>query len=162
MRKLLHGSLLLLAALACVPAVSQAADRAAYSASKESRVMTLLNGIRHEHGLSKLTGSIALRNAARSHTADMLARGYFEHSSGSESFDKRIHRFLKSPLVGENIAWGTGAYGTAEGLVNLWMHSPAHRHIILMGDLHRVGLGIATGRYRGTVGAVMATADFSS
>jgi uncharacterized protein YkwD len=162
MRKILPGSLPVLVALVCAPAVSQAADRAAYSASTESRVVTLLNGIRHEHGLSKLTGSTALRNAARSHSADMLRRGYFEHNSGNESFDKRIHRFLKSPLVGENIAWGTGSYGTAEGLVNLWMHSRAHRHIILMSDLHRVGLGIATGRYRGTAGAVMATADFSS
>jgi uncharacterized protein YkwD len=162
MRKTLHGSLFLLVALPCLPAVSQAANRAAYSASTESRVITLLNGIRHEHGLSKLTGSIALRNAARSHSSDMLARGYFEHDSRNESFDKRIRRFLKSPLVGEDIAWGTGSYGTAEGLVGLWMHSSAHRHIILMGHLHRVGLGIATGRYRGTPGAVMATADFSS
>jgi uncharacterized protein YkwD len=162
MRKILHGSLFVLVALVCVPAVSQAATRSAYSASTESRVVTLLNGIRHEHGLGKLTGSIALRNAARSHSSDMLKRGYFEHNSPNESFDKRINRFLRSPLVGENIAWGTGSYGTAEGIVSLWMHSPTHRHIILTRDLHRVGLGIATGRYRGTPGAVMATADFSS
>ena len=64
--------------------------------------------------------------------------------------------------MGENIAWGTGSYGTAEGIVSLWMHSPTHRHVILLRDLHRVGLGIATGRYQGTPGAVMATADFSS
>jgi hypothetical protein len=42
------------------------------------------------------------------------------------------------------------------------MHSPPHRHIILMGSLHRVGLGIATGSFEGSRGAVMATADFSS
>jgi uncharacterized protein YkwD len=162
MRKILQSSLFLLVALVCLPAVSQASTRSAYSASTEGQVVALLNAIRHEHGLGTLTSSTALRKAARSHSSDMLARGYFEHNSPHETFDVRIRRFLKSPLVGENIAWGTGSYGTAEGIVNLWMHSPPHRHIILMGSLHRVGLGIATGNFKGSRGAVMATADFSS
>jgi uncharacterized protein YkwD len=162
-RKILHGcSFLLPVVVACVPAVSQASTRSAYSASTESRVLVLLNGIRHEHGLSRLTGSRALRNAARSHSSDMLKRGYFEHNSPNEAFDVRIRRYLKSPLVGENIAWGTGSYGTAEGIVKLWMHSAPHRRIILMRSLHRVGLGIATGSFEGSHGAVMTTADFSS
>jgi uncharacterized protein YkwD len=162
MRKILQSSLLLLVALVCVPAVSQASTRSAYSASTESQVLHLLNGIRHEHGLSTLAGSTALRSAAREHSADMLKLGYFEHNSPNEAFDKRIHRFLKSSLVGEDIAWGTGSYGTAEGIVSLWMHSPSHRHIILMSDLHRVGLGVAKGSFQDTPGVVMATADFSS
>ena len=162
MRKILQSSLLVLVVLVCVPAVSQASTRSAYSGSTERRVLMLLNDIRHEHGLSPLAGSTALRGAAREHSADMLARGYFEHNSPSEAFDKRIRRFLKSPLVGENIAWGTGSYGTAEGIVSLWMHSPAHRHIILMRSLHRVGLGVAKGSFQDTPGVVMATADFSS
>ena len=44
----------------------------------------------------------------------------------------------------------------------MWMHSPAHRHIILMPTLHRVGLGVATGSFHGSDETVMATADFSS
>ena len=62
----------------------------------------------------------------------MLAHQYFEHDSPDETFDHRIRRHLDSSLVGENIAWGTGKYATPEGLVQLWMHSPTHRHIILM------------------------------
>ena len=42
----------------------------------------------------------------------------------------------------------------------LWMHSPAHRHVILMASLHRVGLGVATGSFAGADDAVMTTADF--
>jgi len=162
MRKILQSSLFLLVALVCVPAVGQASTRSGYSASTEGQVVVLLNAIRHEHRLGTLTSSTALRKAARSHSSDMLAHGYFEHNSPKETFDVRIRRFLKSPLVGENIAWGTGSFGTAEGIVSLWMHSPPHRHIILMGSLHRVGLGIATGSFKGSRGAVMATADFSS
>jgi uncharacterized protein YkwD len=161
MRKILQSSLFLLVALVCVPAVSQASTRQAYSASTESQVRVLLNGIRHEHGLSALTDSIALRNAARSHSSDMLKRGYFQHNSPNEAFGTRIRRYLESPLVGENIAWGTGRYGTAKGIVTLWMHSAPHRHIILMANLHRVGLGIATGSFKGARDAVVTTADFS-
>jgi uncharacterized protein YkwD len=92
----------------------------------------------------------------------MLKRAYFAHNSPNESFGKRIRRHLASPLVGENIAWGTGSYGTPAGIVGMWMHSPAHRHIILMPTLHRVGLGVATGSFHGSYETVMATADFSS
>jgi len=162
MRRILQSSLLLLVALLCVPAAGQAAGKASYSGSTENRVLELLNDIRHEHGLSPFVASRALRGAAREHSADMLTRGYFEHNSPKESFDKRIRRFLKSPLVGENIAWGTGRYASADGIVSLWMHSPGHRHIILMSSLHRVGLGVAKGSFQGNHGAVMATADFSS
>ena len=42
------------------------------------------------------------------------------------------------------------------------MHSPPHRAIILTAGLHRVGLGLATGTFDGTAGAVMATADFAA
>jgi uncharacterized protein YkwD len=161
MRKVLQSSLFVLVALICVPAVSQASTRKAYSAGTEGQVLVLLNGIRHEHGLASLTGSVALRNAARSHSSDMLKRGYFAHNSPHQGFGARIRHFLDSPLVGENIAWGTGQYGTARGIVTAWMHSPEHRRIILMGSLHRVGLGVATGTFKGTHDAVMTTADFS-
>ena len=162
MRKILQSALLVLVALALVPAAGQAADKASYSGSSERRVLALLNDIRHEHGLSSFVASTALRAAAREHSADMLARGYFEHDSPKESFDRRIRRFLKSSLVGENIAWGTGRYASPESIVRLWMNSPPHRRVILMPTLHRVGLGVATGSFKGNDGTVMATADFSS
>jgi uncharacterized protein YkwD len=162
MRKILHSSLFLLVTLALVPAISQAANRSSYSSSTESRVLVLLNEIRHQHGLSPLQASTTLRGAAREHSSDMLKRGYFEHNSPNETFDKRIRRHLKSMLVGENIAWGSGSYASPAGIVSLWMHSPTHRHIILMGSLHRVGLGIAVGSFKGTNDVLMTTADFSA
>jgi uncharacterized protein YkwD len=161
MRKILF-SLLVSVAILIAPAVSQAAPNAAHSASSEQQVLDLLNVIRQQHGLGTFTASTQLRNAARSHSDDMIARGYFDHDSPNEAWDVRVGRYLKSTLVGEDIAWGTGSYGTPEGIVSQWMHSPPHRHIILMADMHRVGLGIATGTFSGTRGAVMATADFSA
>ena len=89
--------LLLLVVLAVVPALGQAAGRSSYSSTSESRVLVLLNDIRHEHGLSAFRASAALRGAARAHSADMIARDYFEHDSPDEAFGKRVRRYLDEP-----------------------------------------------------------------
>jgi uncharacterized protein YkwD len=47
-------------------------------------------------------------------------------------------------------------------MVQTWMQSPEHRSVILTPDLRRVGLGVATGTYKGQDSVSMATADFSS
>jgi uncharacterized protein YkwD len=161
MRKILL-SLLVSLAILVVPTVSQAAGKASYRASSEQQVLVLLNEIRQQHGLSNLSLSTQLRNAARAHSADMLQNKYFDHDSPSEAWNVRVSRYLKSSLTGENIAWGSGSSGSPAGIVSQWMHSAPHRAIILTASLHRVGLGIATGTFDGTPGAVMATADFAA
>jgi uncharacterized protein YkwD len=161
MRKLLL-SLVTMIALITLPAAAQAASTITYQASGEQQVLTLLNQIRSQHHLTPLTASTPLRSAARAHSTDMLQNSYFDHNSPTESWDTRIARYLKSPLTGENIAWGQGTYGTPTGIVSQWMHSPTHRAIILTAGLHRVGLGLALGSYDGTPGATMATADFAA
>jgi uncharacterized protein YkwD len=155
-------SLLASFAILAAPTVSQAASKITYQATSEQQVLVLLNQIRAQHGLSSLTASTPLRTAARFHSADMLEHSYFEHDGLNESWDARIARYLKSPAVGETIAWATGSSGSAAGIVSMWMHSPPHRAIILTASLHRVGLGLALGSYAGTPGAVMATADFAA
>jgi uncharacterized protein YkwD len=149
-------------ALVVLPTAAQAASKISYQASSEQQVLTLLNQIRAQHKLPPLAASAPLRSAARAHSADMLEESYFDHNSPTEAWDARIARYLKSPLTGENIARGQGSYGSAAGIVSLWMHSPAHRAIILTAGLHRVGLGLALGTYAGTPGTVMATADFAA
>jgi uncharacterized protein YkwD len=154
--------LLLLGCLLLVPAGAGARSQASYRSSTERVVLQLLNDIRRQHHLPPFTFSAALRSSAREHSADMLAHQYFEHDAPHETFDHRIRRHLDSTLVGENIAWGTGQYSTPEGLVKLWMHSPTHRHIILLRELRRVGLGVAIGTFEGSPDAAMATADFAA
>ena len=107
-----------------LPSGASARSQASYRSSTERVVFKLLNDIRREHKLPPFTFSAALRRSAREHSADMLARQYFEHNAPNETFDHRIRRHLNSTLVGENIAWGTGRYATPQGLVKLWMHSP--------------------------------------
>jgi len=155
-------SLLVSLSLVVAPAVSQAGTTSSKRADQEQQVLALLNQTRLQHGLTSFVVSMSLRNAARGHSADMLQKDYFDHSSPTEAWDARIRRYLKSPLVGENIAWGQGSYGTPEGLVSQWMHSRTHRAIILTPGLHRIGVGLAIGSFSGTSGAVMATTDFAA
>jgi uncharacterized protein YkwD len=149
-------------ALVLVPAVGEAATKASRQAGSERRVLLLLNQIRVEHDLPPLAASNQLRDAARAHSTDMLEHGYFGHDGLKETWAARIARYLKSPLMSENIAWGSGSYGTPQGIVSQWMRSPSHRAVILTASLHRVGLGLAFGTYQGNSGAVIATADFAA
>ena len=162
MRKIILSLLVSASLLATIPAVSQAATTTSKRAGDEQQVLTLLNQIRLQHNLTPFTMNSQLRSAARAHSTDMLQRGYFDHNSPTESWDARIARYLTSPLTGEDIAWGQGSYGTPEGIVSQWMHSPTHRAIILTAGLHRIGLGLATGTYTNATGATMATADFAA
>jgi uncharacterized protein YkwD len=163
MRKIIISLLASLALSIAIPAASQAATKTSKRAtSDEQQVLVLLNQIRQQHNLTPFTALPQLRNAARFHSTDMISQNYFEHNSPNESWDARISRYLKSPLIGEDIAWGQGTYGTPDGIVNQWMHSPIHRAIILTAGLHHIGLGLALGTYDGTPNAVMATADFAA
>jgi uncharacterized protein YkwD len=155
-------SLIASLAILVAPAIGQAATKVTYKSTGEQQVLTLLNQIRQQNGLANLTLSAPLRNAARAHSADMLQRTFFDHDSPTEAWDTRVARYLKSSLIGENIAWGSGAAGSPAAIVNQWMHSQIHRQMILTPGFHRVGLGLATGTFDGTPGAVMATADFAA
>src|SRR4051812_10748960 len=164
-RKSVLPLVLPLVVLACalvLPSAAGARSQASYRSSPERTVFQLLNDVRRHHQLPPFTFSTALRSAAREHSSDMLARQYFEHNAPDETFDHRIRRHLDSSLVGENIAWGTGSYGTPEGIVSLWMHSAPHRRVILTRSLKRIGLGVAIGSFAGSPGASMATADFAA
>jgi uncharacterized protein YkwD len=149
-------------ALLVLPAVAEAATKASRQASGEQEIIVLLNQIRAANNLTPFAASNQLRDAARAHSTDMLENGYFEHDGRKETWSTRIGRYLKSTMTAENIAWGNGSYGTPQSIVRQWMQSPGHRAVILTAGLHRVGLGLALGSYRGNAGAVMATADFAA
>jgi uncharacterized protein YkwD len=150
-------SLLLSLAVLVVPCAAPAATNVSYQAGSEQQMMSLLNQIRREHGLSILALSTPLRAAARGHSADMLQNGYFDHDSPTEAWDARVSRYLKSSTIGETIAQGSGSTGSPAAIVNQWMRSVPHRRVILNAGLRLVGIGVATG----TPGVVMATADFA-
>jgi uncharacterized protein YkwD len=127
----------------------------------QARVLTLMNVKRAANGLPPLHRDASLERLAVAHSVDELEQGYFAHSTPSGGTFALRMRVLRRPLVGENLAWGTGGFGTPAGVVAAWMASPEHRKILLDRRFRRVGVGIVLGTFHGQSGARIVTADFS-
>ena len=123
----------------------------------EQALVAAINVTRARHHLPELQLDPALERAARSHTRDMLLRGYFDHGS----FLARMERFgVRGRAVGENLAWWPGSRALAHAVVRIWLRDPAHRANLLRPGFRRVGVAAVRGRYGG--GKVrMVTADFA-
>ncbi len=132
----------------------------------EKQMLALINHARAKHGLHTLKMVGSLERASRSHSHEMVTRGYFAHSSSDgESFASRLIRFGYSPsgctgwAVGEDIAYGYQSSGTVKAIFRAWMHSPAHRAVIYTKRFRNVGIGRAKGTVRGISGIVFFTLD---
>lgn len=132
---------------------------------REARIVQLVNSFRRAHGLSELRTSAALASAARAHSLDMLQHAYFSHdgpgTGGGGRFTLRLARYTPRSCIAENIAWGSGSYGTALGVVKAWRLSAEHRHIMLLPWVTLIGVGVRSGTFQGAAGASVATADFA-
>ncbi len=87
---------------------------------------------------------LALTEASRYHSNDMLTNGCFQHEScdGTDTF-ARIGRFYdESGMLGENIAMGTTDPRYA--VMGMWMCSAGHRANIMTGGYDEMGPGIAS------------------
>lgn len=134
----------------------------AASRALEGPVVALFNEQRAAHGLPPLRVDTRLRRAAEAHSAEMLQHGYFAHDDAHGSWDARIRRYVTRGEVGEILSFGSGVYATPAGMVEAWMQSADHRAVILRRALRRVGLGVATGTFKGEHAVSLATADFCS
>jgi uncharacterized protein YkwD len=131
----------------------------------EVRVATLclINAERRARGLAPLRQDRRLAAAGRRHARDMVRARYFAHDSRSGSeFHERIVRTGyargRRATLGENLAWGTGAYAAPRRIVEGWMNSPGHRANILRRDFREIGIAVVAGTPRvGRDGATYAT-----
>ena len=151
------------------PAGASSQRPAASLSTLEQGVLTDINALRKEHGLAPLRLSARLSAAARQHSAEMAARGYFSHDSANgSSFDKRIARYY--PIggshywsVGENLLWSSPDVD-AGGALDMWWASPEHRKNMLTARWREIGLSAvhvmtAPGSYGGREVTIVTT-DF--
>jgi uncharacterized protein YkwD len=138
-------------------------------AAVRAAVVCLHNRIRAEHGLAQLGTDAKLRKAALGHSADMVGRDYFEHTSprGVTMVDRIRQSGYVRPsrawLIGENLEWGTGSLATPRGAMKAWMNSAGHRANILRGGYRELGVGIALGTPQaGLDGGATYTVDFGA
>ncbi|MFL5946035.1 MAG: CAP domain-containing protein [Gaiellaceae bacterium] len=135
----------------------------------EQGVLADINALRKQHGLAPLRVSTRLSTAARQHSLEMAARGYFSHNSANgSSFDRRISRYYpvggtRYWSVGENLLWSSPDVD-AGGALDMWWNSPEHRKNMLTARWREIGLSAvhvtaAPGTYGGREVTIVTT-DF--
>ncbi len=78
----------------------------------------------------------------------MINQRYFEHvsKSGLDVVDRLTSNGylgrVKTWLVGENLAWGTGSRSTPREAMVGWMNSPGHARNLLNTRFREVGIGV--------------------
>jgi len=114
-------------------------------------VLCFMNAMRANEGLPALAENQQLEDASVKHSQDMVDRKFFAHDTpdGVDVVARlRAIGYVPSAgdwVVGENLAWGSGALATPRAIVQAWMDSPAHRENLLSPDYREVGVGIVSG-----------------
>ena len=129
-------------------------------------ILCLHNQIRAENGLPSLRENKKLRKAALGHSRHMVKDDFFEHTTPEGV--TMVDRILRAKYVredqgwalGENLAWGTGSYGTPRGAVEAWMDSPGHRANILKRTFREMGVGVVLGVPVSDAAGTTYTVDF--
>lgn len=111
--------------------------------ASEKIMFDLVNQERVSRGLKALVLDPALRNIGRSHSEDMLKRGYFSHYSqqGKTVADRALEGGVDFIVVGENLAYAPSVELAHKGLMN----SEGHRANILSSDYGKLGIGAIDG-----------------
>lgn len=144
--------------MVCAALALGASAEAATLTQPERALLAAVNDVRADHGLRPLSVDGRLTHAARSYSATLVARDVFTHGD----LGNRLARAgAAGPFYGENLAWGTGTYATARGVVRGWLRSPGHRANLLRPGWTRIGIGRTVGEFRGVRGAAVVTANFA-
>jgi uncharacterized protein YkwD len=150
--------LLTFSAVFCALLVASSATAARSASPAEAGLLRAVNATRAAHGLGALSLDTTLARAARRHSAEMVQGGYFAHGD----FRGRMLAFhVRGTFVGENLAWGSGAYAAAGTVVSEWLNSPEHRANLLRASFTRIGIGATRGSFLGNGGSTVFTADFA-
>jgi len=162
----------LVIACAVVGVLTSAASTSAAPARPQvDRPLALLvardiNAYRSANGLPALRQDPALDAAARTHSTEMAARGYFSHDSADgRSFVQRIRLYLRRGGAGENLFWESGA-PSAEDILAAWAASPEHRANLLGAGWRALGVSAvhaqSPGGAFGDGDVLIVTADFAA
>ena len=88
-------------------------------------MLCLTNQARHRRGLGKLDDIAKLNRSAGRKSRDIIRCDSFSHEACGRDFTFWMQRvgYIPAPCwrAGENIAWGTGSYGTVRSIFNAWV-----------------------------------------
>jgi uncharacterized protein YkwD len=140
-------------------------DASAPAAAQEHAMRCMTDFARARVGLNTLADSAQLDLSSEEKGSDVLRCDSFSHTACDREFTywMREAGYMSEACwrVGENLAWGVGAYGTVRSIFRAWLRSPEHRQNIL-GDYEAVGLSRQMGVLEGRASTVIWTAHFGS
>ncbi len=132
----------------------------------QSTMLCLTNYARQHAGLSPLSLSPTLTTAGDAKLQADISCGVFSHEPCGQPFDTVFASYTAGApafRIGENIAWGTGTFGTPRSIMDAWLHSTAHRENILTPDFEELGIGYLSNQaFQGYVGAVLWSQQFGA
>ena len=114
----------------------------------KNKLAKQINDIRLEMGVNVLATSSKLMQAAQMKADDMVAKGYFAHTSpeGTSPWHWFYTANYKPRLAGENLAL---CFSTKADIVKHWVASSSHFKNIIKENYTETGFGFAEGEYRG-------------
>jgi uncharacterized protein YkwD len=140
-------------------------DLAASVADQEQAMDCMVNFARRQAGLGELADVDALAQSARDKSLDIFSCDSFSHYACGREFTYWMKEtgYMSTPCwrVGENLAWGSGEYGSVRSIFTAWMRSPDHRANVL-GDFDETGLSLQVGTLEGNPGTRVWTQHFGS
>jgi uncharacterized protein YkwD len=147
MRRLVIAACIFVCAL--MPAAASASS--SRTDSTEASIVRAMNRYRAQHGLPGLVSSRRLQRAADAHSASMLRSNVLAHGA----FVARMRHYAHARSAGENLAWMSSC--DAQAVVDMWVHSAAHRQVMLTSSFRRVGVA-----RRSSSSGCFVTADFAT
>jgi uncharacterized protein YkwD len=123
----------------------------------EKTMLKLHNRERANRNLPRLCVHPDLQRAASAHSQDMVRKDYFAHGN----IDRRLEKFgYRCRACAENIAPEPGR-PSPNKVFKGWMRSSLHRSNILNKHYDEVGIGAATGNFKGAKKTLW-TVDFGA
>jgi uncharacterized protein YkwD len=134
-------------------------DRSASVADQELAMRCMINYARRAAGVSPLLGTDGrLMTSAERKAADILRCQQFSHTACGRPFtyhQQQVGYATGCYGAAENIAWGTGSYGTVRSIMSGWLNSTGHRNNVLDPRYTAHGVGLVTGTLSGYAGAAV-------
>jgi uncharacterized protein YkwD len=132
----------------------------------ELTMQCLTNYARAQQSLAPLQLNETLNAAGAAKLASDLSCAEFSHTPCGQPFDAVFATYVQGATsydIGENIAWGTGSYGTPRQTMNGWLHSTGHRENILSAAFTELGIGYVPGQtFQGYNGATLWSQEFGT
>src|SRR3954447_10637298 len=129
-------------------------------------MLCLTNYARQHAGLSPLSLNATLTTAGAAKLHADVSCGVFSHEPCGQPFDTVFAPYTAGASafqIGENIAWGTGSFGTPRSIMDAWLNSTGHRENILTPNFKELGIGYLSNQaFQGTVGAVLWSQQFGT